>query len=299
MILEPTIQEINELFQLHQINDEIVGVQRLSGTTSGLVLRLESTQDNKYILKFDDPSQIQLVQKLLETYQNSELLPKILLTAQDSSYFVYTFIDGTTHFNRGLKKSWLTLLVKNLFNKYVHYQENDIWGRIEYPRKTWKEFNEISIEETRINIGNILPLDDYNFVNSKAKKIFDNDIDQGEKFLLHGDTGVHNFVYNQSTLIGVIDPSPMVGPIIYDFLYAFCSSPDDINIETLFSSFEFLEQGHIEKSRLIEEALIHLYCRIGLSVKHHPDDLPEYLKAWNEWKQLCEREGQWRIYTID
>ncbi|MEK4512082.1 hypothetical protein [Paenibacillus sp. FSL K6-2524] len=299
MILEPTIQEINELFQLHQINDEIVGVQRLSGTTSGLVLRLESTQDNKYILKFDDPSQIQLVQKLLETYQNSELLPKILLTAQDSSYFVYTFIDGTTHFNRGLKKSWLTLLVKNLFNKYVHYQENDIWGRIEYPRKTWKEFNQISIEEARINIGNILPLDDYNFVNSKAKKIFDNDIDQGEKFLLHGDTGVHNFVYNQSTLIGVIDPSPMVGPIIYDFLYAFCSSPDDINIETLFSSFEFLEQGHIEKSRLIEEALIHLYCRIGLSVKHHPDDLPEYLKAWNEWKQLCEREGQWRIYTID
>ncbi|WP_246054243.1 hypothetical protein [Paenibacillus anaericanus] len=299
MILEPTIQEINELFQSHQINDEIVGVQRLSGTTSGLVLRLESTQDNKYILKFDDPSQIQLVQKLLETYQNSELLPKILLTAQDSSYFVYTFIDGTTHFNRGLKKSWLTLLVKNLFNKYVHYQENDIWGRIEYPRKTWKEFNQISIEEARINIGNILPLDDYNFVNSKAKKIFDNDIDQGEKFLLHGDTGVHNFVYNQSTLIGVIDPSPMVGPIIYDFLYAFCSSPDDINIETLFSSFEFLEQGHIEKSRLIEEALIHLYCRIGLSVKHHPDDLPEYLKAWNEWKQLCEREGQWRIYTID
>lgn len=299
MILEPTIQEINELFQSHQINDEIVGVQRLSGTTSGLVLRLESTQDNKYILKFDDPSQIQLVQKLLETYQNSELLPKILLTAQDSSYFVYTFIDGTTHFNRGLKKSWLTLLVKNLFNKYVHYQENDIWGRIEYPRKTWKEFNQISIEEARINIGNILPLDDYNFVNSKAKKIFDNDIDQGEKFLLHGDTGVHNFVYNQSTLIGVIDPSPMVGPIIYDFLYVFCSSPDDINIETLFSSFEFLEQGHIEKSRLIEEALIHLYCRIGLSVKHHPDDLPEYLKAWNEWKQLCEREGQWRIYTID
>lgn len=286
MIFEPTIQEINELFRLHQINDEIVGVQRLSGTTSGLVLRLESTQDNKYILKFDDPSQIQLVQKLLEIYQNSELLTKILLTAQDSSYFVYTFIDGTTHFNRGLKKSWLTLLVKNLFNKYVHYQENDIWGRIEYPRKTWKEFNEISIEEARINIGNFLSLDDYNFVNSKAKKIFDNVIDQGEKFLLHGDTGVHNFVYNESTLIGVIDPSPMVGPIIYDFLYAFCSSPDDINIETLFSSFEFLEQGQIEKSRLIEEVLIHLYCRIGLSVKHHPDDLPEYLQAWNEWKQL-------------
>lgn len=287
MLIEPTMQEMNELFQLHQINDEIVGIQRLSGTTSGRVYRLVSKQENKYILKFDYPYQIELVQKLLETYKNSKLLPKVLFAAEDNTYFVYTFVEGTTHFNRGLKKNWLTLIVKDLFNQYSSYQADDFWGRIEYPRKTWKEFNEIGIEEARTNIGDILSINDYELVKLKSNQLFDNDLEQGEKFFLHGDTGVHNFVYDQFTIIGVIDPSPMVGPIIYDFLYAFCSSPDDINIETLFHAYDLLEQGRIDKSRLIDEVLIQLYCRIGLSIKHHPNDLPEYLITWKEWKQLC------------
>ncbi|MFC7681728.1 hypothetical protein [Paenibacillus sp. GCM10028914] len=287
MILEPTIYEINKLFQLHQIDDEIIEIQRMSGTTSGLVLKLESNQNNKYILKFDHPKQIQLVEQLLNTYKSSALLPKILFTGQDKTCFAYTFIDGTTHFNRGAKKEWLTRLVKDLFNKYIKYEDMSLSGSIEYPRSTWKEFNEIGIEEAKINIGNLLSIEDYYFVKSKASKLFENDLEQGEKYLLHGDTGVHNFVYNESTLIAVIDPSPMVGPIIYDFLYAFCSSPDDMNIDTLFTTSDFLEQGCIEKPRLIEEVLIQLYCRIGLSIKHHPHDLPGYIKAWNDWKSLC------------
>lgn len=288
-MFEPTIYKVNSLFQNHQINDEIVQVQRLSGTTAGLVLRLESKQENKYILKFDNPNEIQLVEQLLNTYEDSVLLPKVLLTAQDRSYFVYTFIEGTTHYNRGLKMNWLKILVKDLLNKYVECKEKTDWGRIKYPRQTWKEFNEISIEEARINLGNILSIEDYNYVKLKANQLFNNDAEQGKKYLLHGDTGVHNFVYNNSTLIGVIDPSPMVGPVIYDFLYAFCSSPDDINVETLFTASEILEQVRIEKSRLIEEVIVQLYCRIGLSVKHHPSDLSDYIKAWEHWKQLCKQ----------
>lgn len=115
--------------------------------------------------------------------------------------------------------------------------------------------------------------------------------DQIVSFQSYGDTGVHNFVYNNETLIGVIDPSPMVGPIVYDFLYAFCSSPDDINPDTLFAAADLLEYGNIERTRLIEEALIQLYCRIGLSVRHHPNDLKEYIQAWEYWKQLCKGVG--------
>jgi hypothetical protein len=288
-MVEPTLHQVNALFQNHHINDEIVKIQRLSGTTAGLVLKLESEQEHKYILKFDNPNDIQLVEQLLSTYESSVLLPKVLLTAKDRSYFVYSFIEGTTHFNRGLKKNWLVSLVKDLLNKYVEMEENYDWGRIEFPQQTWKEFNEIGIEEARINLGNVLSIEDYYYVKLKANQLFDNDSRQGKKYLLHGDTGVHNFVYNNSTLIGVIDPSPMVGPIIYDFLYAFCSSPDDINTDTLFTTFDFLAPVRVEKTRLIQEVLIQLYCRIGLSVKHHPSDLAEYIVAWRHWKQMCKQ----------
>lgn len=287
MITEPTIHEINIIFHLHGIEDEIIRFQRLSGTTSGLVLRLESIQDKKYILKYDSPNEIQLVEQLMNTYKSSPLLPKVCFTSPYKSYFVYAFIEGTTHFNRGAKKEWLTILVKELFNTYIKFPDLNMWGRIESPQRTWKEFYKSSIEEARNNIGEVLSSADFDYVNSKVNKLFD--IEQEEKYLLHGDTGVHNFVFDQFNLIGVIDPSPMVGPLIYDFLYAFCSSPDDINIDTLLNAFNYLEQGRVEKPRLIEEALIQLYCRIGICLKHHPSDLAEYQKAWTDWKQLCRQ----------
>lgn len=81
---------------------------------------------------------------------------------------------------------------------------------------------------------------------------------QEEKYLLHGDTGVHNFVFSNSVLTGIIDPSPMIGPVIYDFTYAFCSSPVDLDLETLLASFSLLSNVPIEKSRLIEEVVVQL-----------------------------------------
>ncbi|WP_282942628.1 hypothetical protein [Paenibacillus sp. RC67] len=104
------------------------------------------------------------------------------------------------------------------------------------------------------------------------------------RYLLHGDTGIHNFVFNEHSLVGVIDPSPMIGPVLYDFTYAFCSSPDDLDQETLFSTFSFLNHEPLERSSLIEEVLFQLYCRIGICIQHHPHDLQSYLKAWDYWK---------------
>ena len=287
-MLEPALTEINTLFQRYHIHDQIVGIQRLSGTTDGVVFKLKSAQDRIYILKYDSPYQIALVEQLLRTYEHSFLLPKIISTADDKTNLIYTYIDGTTHFNRGKKQDWLTLLAKELLNKYVKYEDASSWGRIEYPRNTWKEFNEISIEEAKVNIGSILTDEDYHFVRLQVNKLFNNITEQEDRYFLHGDTGVHNFVYKQSSLVGVIDPSPMIGPIIYDFLYAFCSSPDDLNVETLFAAYDHLEQGKIERNRLIDEVSVQLYCRIGLSIKHHPNDLPEYLAAWDYWKAAIE-----------
>ena len=40
----------------------------------------------------------------------------------------------------------------------------------------------------------------------------------------------------------------------------------------------------MQRSRLIEEVIIQLYCRIGICLRHHPHNLADYLKAWNYWK---------------
>lgn len=101
----------------------------------------------------------------------------------------------------------------------------------------------------------------------------------------NGDTGVHNFVFLDNQLNGVIDPSPLIGPIIYDFTYTFCSSPDSLNLRTLPSAFSLLSNSDsFTQERFLDEVLFQLYTRIGVCIRVHPQDLSGYLDAWKEWR---------------
>lgn len=119
--------------------------------------------------------------------------------------------------------------------------------------------------------------------------------EEREAFLLHGDCGVHNFIFDGGRLKGVIDPTPVIGDPLYDVIYAFCSSPDELTIETFYS---ILDQIRFEReasvTRIYEKVLIGLYLRIGTAIKHHPSDLDSYLVSWQYWRNIvlqCRNEG--------
>jgi hypothetical protein len=284
--MQSDVQEIiRDLHEKGIINYPDKVVKNGNGTTDGLIYTLSVTGEQKYVLKLDHPANNNSVVQLLRTYRNSALFPQLLYSDPSHAFIVYTYIPGTTHYNRGLKKDWMSLLVKDLLNRYVNHPDTDLWGRLEYPRQSWLEFNERSVEGAREYIGDRLPIEDYHWVKSLSAKI-SRDIGQEEKRLLHGDLGVHNFVFHRSELAGIIDPSPMAGPALYDFTYAFCSSPDDLNLETLFATFDLLDHRPIERQRLIQEVVVQLYCRIGICILHHPHDLAEYLKAWDYWRTM-------------
>ncbi|GIP18102.1 aminoglycoside phosphotransferase [Paenibacillus montaniterrae] len=286
MKLENEMTRVLEQLQQKEIlGSHIVDIKQLSGTTEGRVYSLVDQHNGQYILKFDRLDQIQLVQSFYETYKEIALFPKVLYVDHEQSFILYSYIRGTTHFNRGIKRAWLSTLISNLINHYELYQRADIWGRIDFPCESWHQFNAISIEEAKDNIQDTLPIEDFELVNSLVNKLF-HDESTISKYLLHGDTGVHNFVFEQSSFAGVIDPSPIVGPLLYDFMYAFCSSPDDIDTDTLFAAYHLLHHKPVTDSRLIEEVAVQLYCRIGICLRHHKEDLPQYLKAWQYWKGL-------------
>lgn len=268
-----TLQDKGIIEHSTQIQDQ------MKGTTDGQVYTLSVGGAAKYILKVDNKLSISGVKPLLAAYPESPLLPKLLFVDPAGTYIVYTYIAGTTHYNRGVKIDWLKRLVTGLLN---HYEISDAkeWGRLEMPRSSWGEFNRISLEGARQNVDNLLPAGDYEKVQAMSERISY----AGDKYLLHGDTGVHNFVFRNNRLAGVIDPSPMAGPVLYDFTYAFCSSPDDLNLETLLPAFDLLGERNMERSRLIEEVIFQLYCRIGICARVHPHDLEDYLKAWEYWR---------------
>jgi len=279
--VESIVQSLQEKEIIH-LDEQVF--TRMKGTTDGQVLVLKENGKAKYILKLDQPQQIDYVEKFLRKYQHVGLFPKLLYSDSNKNFILYSYIEGTTHFNRGSKVNWMSKLVEELFNHYEKCDKTLEWGRIGIPRQSWHEFNTYSVEGAYSNLGSLLPIEDYNKVKFLVDKLFK--LEKEEKYMLHGDTGVHNFVFHNYELAGIIDPSPLVGPVLYDFTYAFCSSPDDLNLETLFTAFSLLKNVNIDKTRLIEEVLIQLYTRIGICAKVHPHELDEYLEAWEYWRDF-------------
>ncbi|HDR6955064.1 MULTISPECIES: aminoglycoside phosphotransferase family protein [Bacillus cereus group] len=92
----------------------------------------------------------------------------------------------------------------------------------------------------------------------------------------------HNFIFQENKLHGVIDPLPVLGDSIYDLIYAFCSTPEDLTKETIGYAMKQCV-FHKNDRDLYEEIVIGLYLRIDTCLRHHPKDLEDYLAAWRYW----------------
>jgi aminoglycoside phosphotransferase len=257
-----------------------------SGTTNGVLYNIYVENTPAYVIKIDHPSIINSTEEFLLAYQDVLLLPNVLYTDDKKEFLIYSYISGETHFNRGSKLQWMTPLVKELFNQYKKADHDIPWGRVNgTKRKSWADFNQISLQSAKENIGDFLPSEDHKRVALLVSTLskYHN---QEEKYYLHGDAGVHNFVYSANELKGVIDPAPLIGPRIYDFTYAFCSSPDSLDVSTLMHSFSLWNgNASFSKERLLDEVLFQLYTRIGVCIKVHPHDLNDYMEAWREWRE--------------
>ncbi|MBP3961528.1 phosphotransferase [Paenibacillus lignilyticus] len=269
---------IQELAGKHIIHPDTRLMHQVSGTTEGRVYILMADEQPRYVLKLEDAEYLSVVSQFLNDYAASPLLPKVHFTAPDNSYIVYAFVRGTTGGERGLKQDWLPRLTADLLNHYREVEQSD-------PSLVWDDHTLDGLDFAKNEMGSLLPEADYELVVSIAIKLLVYR-EARPDYWLHGDCGVHNFVYREQQLVGVIDPTPMAGPLLYDFIFAFVSSPDDLTMETLLAALELLDHEPMEREELVWEVVVGLYYRIGVCLLHHPHDLPAYLEAWNYWKAL-------------
>ncbi|MDQ6419467.1 phosphotransferase [Paenibacillus sp. LHD-117] len=286
--MEQTIDEIlQRLAHLNLIAAGRPEAKAVKGTTEGRVYILSENGTPSYVLKLEDAIYTRETADFLNRYSESPLLPTLLHADPEHRYLLYAYQRGTTHINRGSKLDWMNRLAAGLLNHYTPEQEFRDFGRPDSPCRTWREFNRRSLEFAKETIGDVLPAKDHKIAERTwEEKLRDWGAD--DKYWLHGDTGVHNFVFHEEKMAGVIDPSPIAGPILYDFTYAFCSSPDDLNVETLLRAYEGLSVQRAEPSEVMLETAFQLYCRIAICLMHHPQDLPAYLAAWPSWATMME-----------
>lgn len=239
----------------------------------------------KYALRMDTPENIAMAEQLHKAYPDSPLLPKVLYADPVKGYLVQPYVAGTTGdgaAGRGSKKAWLSLLVTELLNRYETDEAAGKWGRLTEPCSSWSEFNERELSKARENLNGLQPAEDCERVALLLEPL----AEAGSKYLLHGNTDARRFVFRKEQLVGVLEPKPIAGPVLYDLVQAFCSTPDDLSLEVLFEAYSLLEVKTADQERLVQEALLRVYCRMGVCAAENRSELDEYVAAWQFWRML-------------
>ncbi|QWH18434.1 aminoglycoside phosphotransferase family protein [Bacillus mycoides] len=266
-------QLVNEKVISHYPNSMKV----LSGGTTSTVYLL----DGRYVVKSNEAKVIREEANFLSFYEGNALFSKLLYKEALHTYFVYSFLEGSTSCEQGNKRSTLITLVKEVINKYKIVSGAEGWGWKESLVQSWNEFLTANVMEAYENVRRYISEEEYRIVFKLA-----NSPNRGtginQPFLLHGDFGFHNFIFRENRLHGVIDPLPILGDPLYDLIYAFCSTPEDLTKETI----QYVMKQCVFRKRdrdLYEEIVIGLYLRIDTCLRHHPKDLEDYLEAWRYW----------------
>ncbi|WP_243523269.1 aminoglycoside phosphotransferase family protein [Bacillus pseudomycoides] len=261
------------------------GFKRLTGGTTSRLYLIEGKE--QYVVKLNEPKVIEEEAYFLEFYKTQSLFPKLLYVDPLNRYMVYSFIPGSTNYHAGNKREVLVRLVQKVIHTYKPAMKMDQWGWKEEPVDSWQAFLLERVMEANETVKSYITEEDFHtvlkLVHSSNRTRYSN-----QPYLLHGDCGFHNFIFNEHKLYGVIDPLPVLGDPIYDFIYAFCSTPEDLTRETIDEVVEKSIFHNRARKILYEEVVIVLYCRLDACIRHHPEDLDTYLKAWSYWmNQIC------------
>lgn len=275
---------ITELLAQGIIESKPIVIRKLTGGTVSELYLLEGKR-YKYVVKCNAPVVVASESYYLETYHVSTLLPTLLRVHPNHHYMVYSYIDGFTLHRTKMKKKVLRGLVEGLINHYRTVPDLIGWGWIDEPTNSWVSFLVQELNEASVLIGNRLEKQQHQFVYQLLEQV---NVDV-RGFLLHGDLGIHNFIFNDSQLVGVIDPTPIVGIPLYDLVYAFCSSAEDLSKETFDYALSYLNKTHQKNEAFIyATVLIGLYLRMAACLKHHPEDYKVYVDAWYKWVDIVK-----------
>ncbi|RKL69247.1 aminoglycoside phosphotransferase [Salipaludibacillus neizhouensis] len=277
---------INELFYNGIIHSNTITFEELNGGTSSKLYLLERSGTENCVVKMNDPQVLKSEVLYLDSYKKINLLPNLLYVEQSYKYIVYSYIAGDTDQVRNDKSYILHKLVLELINNYTTVPTSNRWGWEDDSAETWPDFLLNEGNEAKTILGTLLKNEDYILIDHLIKSPKRIPLNE-EPFLLHGDCGIHNFIFNNAQLSGVIDPTPLLGLPLYDLIYAFCSSPDDLSKQTIeYAANHLVTKWDGKEQHLYEEVLIGLFLRLATCMKHHPSDLEDYLKAWSYWKTI-------------
>lgn len=257
------------LQDMHYVSGRCVLTEITSVTTSKVFFIDDF--DKKFILKLNPPLSIQSESQFLKRYQQIEVFPECT-TTDETTYILMEHMKGSMLYEQYSKLKIQDQI--DFINQY-EYSDNRV-GYINDLKPDFKIFLKDELELERLVIDDYFDCEElFDALDTVALP------EEAPKYV-HGDFGYHNFVI-QKEVLSVIDPTPMQNLILYELLFLYCSSPYDINDETLRAYYHYyLKYSWIDYKDFLIYARIIMALRLSTSTRHHPEDTAQYVTLLNE-----------------
>ncbi|UVI27918.1 phosphotransferase family protein [Paenibacillus spongiae] len=268
-----------ELFAAGVLPSGELAMDKLEGGTNSHVYLMKCGKYDRLVLKYNEAGAVDAEAAFLKRYVKLPIVPSFRYADPANRFLIYEYIEGATTYYPGNKGGLLLELVRQLIAKYEE---------VEWPagrNVTWQQDLIERTKLTRSASGDLFTEEDHELA---AELAGNSSRVTGPFYHLHGDCGVHNFVFDEDRqLSGVIDPLPLIGQPMYDLAFAFCSSPDELTPDVI-AEVVYDEAWPFSRDlkALYEEVAIALYNRIVTCTYHHPHDLRAYLNAWKQWRMI-------------
>lgn len=236
------------------------------GTTESIVFNI----NKKYLVKTTDKLTLKTQIEFLNKYKDN-YFQNIIAFNEQLKYICFDYIDGIKVKNFDIyDKKYLINQIYDITNNYLSYEYDGYGYLFKDYNKSWYQFLYDEVMYSSTPIKEI----DIHIVLKSLNIIKEYNVD---KYLIHGDFGVHNFLLKNNK-IKVIDPMGVIGDKLYDFYFACLSS------YSLFKNIElthFLEYYNYNSPYKKALFIIVFYIRMSRAKVHSLDSFNDYLDIYS------------------
>ena len=255
-----------------KLNIKINKIKRINKGTLSKVFLL----NNKYILKLADEMLIKR-ETIFFKKNHFPLLEKLVFCDDKNRFLVFKFISGEnlSIITKENVEEYIKQIVEIAKNYKKTYRKK--YGYIYENYDTWYDFLKSEIDFNKSFLPEEFNKKEENYVKRALENIKNIKIDSR---YIHGDLGLHNIIFKNNKIKGIIDPTTVVGDYRYDIVY-FVLSSYTISQHT---NFEVLIKDLGEDVKYL--LLILLYSRIEKTYKYNStqEEIDFYKKIWQDLK---------------
>lgn len=261
------VKKIIEEF-LNLRHEKLISIQEMKNGTDSKVFLV----NEKYIFKFHNKNVIEAEFEFFNSYK-SELNELIVFVDKNFNYIVYEFIKNK---DKSFNAGDLILQVKKYVDGYIDFAGKG-FGFLFEEKKSWKEFLEDEFNDKKAYALKVIKESDCQRVVNAIDVICKYEF---KKKLMHGDLGLHNMLFLNSELVGIIDPQPLIGDALYDFIFCVLSDENIAEPKIISNIYNYIPSE--PKEKIDAMVLFVLFGRIARCVKYNLSEKNHFIDLWNK-----------------